>query len=153
MTQPRYSVCHMAGAGPRPPSCQLFPRRCLNCAALTDSGCDSCSPVDDSALNVAPDGIEARNKMYRTRRMCVLTTDGCLELSLSAPDVKLEVGRCVTLQTLPNFRTDGDVQTPLFPKVYRIHFYYASKEIKRRRLSRSRQQIICFYAFKISVSF
>lgn len=153
MTQPRYSVCHMAGAGPRPLSCQLFPCRWLNCAALTDSSCDSCSLVDDSALNVTPDRTEAQNKMYRTRCMYVFTTDGCLELSLSAPDVKLEVEQCVTLQTLPNFRIDGDVQTPLFPKVYRIHFYYASNEIKHRHLSHSRQQIICFYAFKIPVSF
>lgn len=137
MTQPRYSVCHMAGAGPRPPSCQLFPCRCLNCAALTDSGCDSCSPVDDSALNVAPNRTEAQNKMYGTRCMYVLTTDGCLELSLSAPDVKLKVERCVRLQTLPNFRIDGDVRTPLFPKAYGVHFYYASNEIKHRHLSHS----------------
>lgn len=38
MTQPRYSVCHMVGVGPRPPRCQPFPCSRSESAAVSDSG-------------------------------------------------------------------------------------------------------------------
>lgn len=40
MTQPRYSVCHMVGVGPRPPRCQPFPCSRSESAAVSDSGCN-----------------------------------------------------------------------------------------------------------------
>ena len=48
---------------PEAPSCQLFHCRCLNCAALTDGGCErSFSPVDDSALNTALNEEEGKKR-------------------------------------------------------------------------------------------
>lgn len=75
MTQRCCSVCHMVGVGPRPPSCQLFPRHCLNRAALTDRGCErSFSAADDSAPNTAVQGGEDKEKgVCVCALVCVLT--------------------------------------------------------------------------------
>lgn len=60
----------MVGAGPRPPSCQLFPRRCLASGGgtvwQTDSRSRSFSPVDDSALGPVLKGTQGRTTLHRS---------------------------------------------------------------------------------------